>query len=254
VFFREFGPLWDWLVGYIIPVILLVIIKNYLMAKLVFRRWVMTPNGFVRRPASFTVMFGAMTFVNFILGAFFAITRIVSVALGSGLSIAFRVDKTVSKEDELSDVVYTSLLALVQCTNEVQNPTFVCATRALCPAVHDTWLPPDPEKAETFQLQVPAEAELGSVLPLRAPDGQTMQDRARRLRVRNKFWLLVTLARNPPCEYNGFFNLANYRWYNFDKERKDQTNQPEIELPDMKLQEVGAVALMVAAAEVNRSA
>jgi len=213
----------------------------------------MTPNGFVRRPASFTVMFGAMTFVNFILGAFFAITRIVSVALGSGLSIAFRVDKTVSKEDELSDVVYTSLLALVQCTNEVQNPTFVCATRALCPALHDTWLPPDPEKAETFQLQVPAEAELGSVLPLRAPDGQTMQDRARRLRVRNKFWLLVTLARNPPCEYNGFFNLSNYRWYNFDKERKDQTNA-EIELPDMKLQEVGAVALMVAAAEVNRSA
>ena len=39
-------------------------------------------------------------------------------------------------------MVYASFLAAVQTTNDIQNPTFMCATRELCPSQFDTWLLP----------------------------------------------------------------------------------------------------------------
>lgn len=222
LFWKELAALWGWALQMVVPIIVLLILQKFVMEMLVFGKWVRTSNGLVRRPAAFTAVFGAMTFVNFVLGAFYALTRIIFVLLFSGMEIAFRVDKTISG-NETSDAAYSSFLALVQSTNEVQNPIFLCATRALCPAVHDTWLPPTPAEKEQS-----------------TDAAQEKNDRARRLKVRNKFWLLLTLHRNQPTKYNNYYQLEKYRWFNIEKEQTKENS--EVELPQFGIspQEVGA--------------
>lgn len=168
------------------------------------------------RPFSFNIVQTAMMIVNIWTGIYFSASRL-AVAILSPCAVAVcRVDKSATSPESL-DGVYGAFLALVQETNEVQNPTFLCAVHMLCPHVYHSWLPSHTEENDTIATAT----------------------QARRRRVRNFLWLLVTLHNNRPCLYNGYFDLRNHRWFKILEHSKEaEARAPErkpVELPEIEL-------------------
>ena len=53
-------------------------------------------------------------------------------------------------------------------------------------------------------------------------DEARYKERMRRLRVRNYFWLLLTLHRNQPCKYNNYVALQKWRGHRLKEDAKEQ--------------------------------
>mmetsp|Transcript_102983 Transcript_102983/g.322004 ORF Transcript_102983/g.322004 Transcript_102983/m.322004 type:complete len:358 (+) Transcript_102983:153-1226(+) len=171
----------------ILPVAVAVLIKAYLIQKLLFEKWLCTAGGYIKHPVLFSLCYSVFSVINIIYGLWYSIMRLVSIWTSATKAVVFRVDRHGGPEhqDPGMDPVYSSLLAVAQLTERRYNPIFRIAVLALCPDV-----------AELSQdvRQVAGEAV----------DNCVIEARARRLRVRNRFWLWVTLVRNP--------NLAEFRW------------------------------------------
>merc|ERR1712187_547737 len=146
--------------------------------------------------------FGALAVMGLVNGSLTFIFRLI-FHLFYWLPTAFQLDRS-SEAKELNDSVFASFLALVQVTNEVQNPIFICATRLLSPHLEDTWQPRQPSHDQVEE--------------------DRQQERVRRLRVRNYFWLLVPLYRNQPCKYNNHVALQRWRAHRL----KEDAEEPQI--------------------------
>merc|ERR1719469_1284137 len=128
------------LFGLAAPVLISVLFKRFVLQNYVFKKFLLAQNGYIAKPVAFSLLFSAATIANFVTGLYYAFFRIIVVASGQISAVGTRVDMTTAKNERL-DPVFTSFLALVQCTNEIQNPIFNVAVRFLCPTIDETWMP-----------------------------------------------------------------------------------------------------------------
>eukprot|EP00927_Polykrikos_kofoidii_P035117 TRINITY_DN2968_c0_g1_i1.p1 TRINITY_DN2968_c0_g1~~TRINITY_DN2968_c0_g1_i1.p1 ORF type:complete len:1145 (+),score=118.18 TRINITY_DN2968_c0_g1_i1:80-3514(+) len=214
---------WRLIISFAVPYLILTIV--HAVIDQVLSKVLMTPNGEIKRPVGFSIFYSASTIIGLITGVYTSIIRIIKVGFTAVLGIATRVDMTISKDD-VSDSAFASLLALVQSVNEVQNPTFICASKILMPCLDDTWLPPN---------------------TVARPSVDAAADEAQRRKVRrfrNRMWLLVTLSRNPPSKCNGFYDMQADRWFNIEKRAAEVAAESAIVALTLTARVAGGMQLM----------
>jgi len=182
-------------VMFLLPFVIVAVLK-WFMQSCLFNRWLSDKDGDVKHPIGFSLVFTVFSIINLVYGLLFCIVRFCRVLAIQSISVIFRIDrlgfeaKDASDKEKalLSDPVHYSFCVFVYHAKKEYHPVFRYAIRALNKSI--------------------GTASNGEV---------NTEARLRRLRVRNRFWLAVTLSRNPSLA-----QFRSSRLLDLAKEKEDK--------------------------------
>jgi hypothetical protein len=152
-------------------------------------------------PVEFSILYAVNSGFNRLSGVLLMPIRVIKVWVWTTAQIIFRVDKPglPGKLAAKNDPVYISFAAVVQLTARQYHPVYRTACRVICPMIGEEYV--IRHGNGTIDSEISAYlADPQAWRQAQNVDENHQRNRQRRLRIRNRFWLYATLARNPSLQ------------------------------------------------------